>query len=77
MEYMGFESTQAIYKWEAGKCFPQADNLMALAKYYNVSPFELIVEEDARASSSVVLNHWFIYRQSRGRYTDYIRTKQM
>ena len=26
MEYMGFESTQAVYKWEAGKCFPQADN---------------------------------------------------
>ena len=24
MEYMGFESTQAVYKWEAGKCFPQA-----------------------------------------------------
>ena len=22
MEYMGFESTQAVYKWEAGKCFP-------------------------------------------------------
>ena len=27
MEYMGFESTQAVYKWEAGKCYPQADNL--------------------------------------------------
>lgn len=22
MEYMEFESTQAVYKWEAGKCFP-------------------------------------------------------
>ena len=31
MEYMGFESTQAVYKWEAGKCYPQADNLVALA----------------------------------------------
>lgn len=44
MEYMGFESTQAIYKWEAGKCYPQADNLVALARLYGVSPFELIVE---------------------------------
>ena len=31
MEYMGFESTQAVYKWEAGKCYPQADNLVALS----------------------------------------------
>ena len=51
MEYMGFESTQAVYKWEAGKCFPQADNLLALAILYNVSPMELLVEED-RVSSS-------------------------
>lgn len=41
MEYMGFESTQAVYKWEAGKCYPQADNLVALAILYNVSPMEL------------------------------------
>lgn len=51
MDYMGFESTQAIYKWEAGKCYPQADNLVALAKLYNVSPMELLVEEDDMSSS--------------------------
>lgn len=52
MEYMGFESTQAVYKWEAGKCFPQADNLIALAILYRVSPMELLIEEDTRSSSS-------------------------
>jgi len=52
MEYMGFESTQAVYKWEAGKCFPQADNLVALAKLYRVSPTELLVEEDLGSSSN-------------------------
>ena len=52
MEYMGFESTQAVYKWEAGKCFPQADNLIALAILYRVSPMELLVEEDRVPSSS-------------------------
>ena len=52
MEYMGFESTQAVYKWEAGKCFPQADNLIALAILYRVSPMELLVEEDLVHSSS-------------------------
>lgn len=51
MEYMGFESTQAIYKWEAGKCYPQADNLVALAVLYNVSPMELLVEENLVSSS--------------------------
>ena len=52
MEYMGFESTQAVYKWEAGKCFPQADNLIALAILYRVSPMVLLVEEDLVPSSS-------------------------
>ena len=52
MEYMGFESTQAVYKWETGKCYPQADNLVALAILYNVSPMELLVEEDLVSSSS-------------------------
>ena len=52
MEYMGFESTQAVYKWEAGKCYPQADNLVALAILYHVSPMELLVEEDLVSSSS-------------------------
>ena len=44
--------TQAVYKWEAGKCFPQADNLIALAILYRVSPMELLVEEDLVPSSS-------------------------
>ena len=67
-EYMGFESTQAVYKWEAGKCFPQADNLLALAKLYDVSPMELLVEEDRMSSSlrfwhslkARVVNHWLL-----------------
>ena len=57
MEYMGFESTQAVYKWEAGKCYPQADNLVALAILYNVSPMELLVEEDRVSSSSYKLQN--------------------
>lgn len=54
MEYMGFESTQAVYKWEAGKCFPQADNLLALAILYQVNPIELLVEEGASSSSCFI-----------------------
>ena len=60
MEYMGFESTQAVYKWEAGKCYPQADNLVALAILYNVSPMELLVEEDRVSSSSCLRGNLFV-----------------
>ena len=60
MEYMGFESTQAVYKWEAGKCYPQADNLVALAILYNVSPMELLVEEDRVSSSSCLWGYLFV-----------------
>ena len=60
MEYMGFESTQAVYKWEAGKCYPQADNLVALAILYNVSPMELLVEEDRVSSSSCLWGTLFV-----------------
>ena len=59
MEYMGFESTQAVYKWEAGKCYPQADNLVALAILYNVSPMELLVEEDRVSSSRCLWGNLF------------------
>lgn len=59
MEYMGFESMQAVYKWEAGKCFPQADNLIALAMLYQVNPIELLVKEEDEMSSSCFI--WKIH----------------
>ena len=39
-------SRQAVYKWELGRCFPSADNLMALAELYEVHPAELLVRND-------------------------------
>lgn len=41
-EYMQFSSVQAVYKWESGKCFPSADNLVALAELYQVNPIDLM-----------------------------------
>lgn len=43
--YLHFGSAQAIYKWENGRCFPQADNLMALARLFNVNPADIMVED--------------------------------
>lgn len=73
MEYMGFESTQAVYKWESGKCYPQADNLVALAILYNISPIELLVEEDGLSSFYFVLNHWLLCRINAFGYNGFCR----
>lgn len=56
MEYMGFASEQAVYKWERGECFPQADNLLALARLYQVSPYELIITKEDSEESSFAWN---------------------
>ena len=52
-EYMQFCSSQAIYKWEKGMCFPQADNLMALAKLFGVNPNDIMVEKDTYDTSKL------------------------
>lgn len=45
-QYLQFGSAQAIYKWENGRCFPQADNLMALARLFEVNPSDIMVEDE-------------------------------
>ena len=38
-EYMGFESVQAVYKWQRGESLPTVDNLYALpARHHNRRP---------------------------------------
>ena len=69
MEYMGFESTQAVYKWEAGKCCPRADNLIALTILYRVSPLELLVEEDVASSSCWLWGYLEIIRSRYKRHS--------
>lgn len=41
-ECLGLASVQSVYKWEQGKCMPQADNLLKLMEYYGVGPAELL-----------------------------------
>ena len=52
-EYMKFGSSQAIYKWEKGQCFPQADNLLALAKLFDVNPNEIMVAKVTHIESKI------------------------
>ena len=44
--YMGFESEQAIYKWQRGESLPTVDNLYALSKLFNTTVDEILVGED-------------------------------
>ena len=40
---LGFESPQAIYKWQWGDSLPTIDNLVVLAKIFNVQINDLLV----------------------------------
>lgn len=41
-QFMGFESDQAVYKWQRGESMPSVDNLYALSQLFGVSIDEII-----------------------------------
>lgn len=45
-DYLGFESTQAVYKWQWGQCLPTVDNLFALSKLFNITINDILVESN-------------------------------
>ena len=44
--YMGFESEQAIYKWQRGESLPTVDNLYALSRLFDTTIDEILVGDD-------------------------------
>ena len=44
-EAMGFNTPQAIYKWQRGEAMPSIDNLIVLSELFNTSIDEIIVKE--------------------------------
>jgi len=53
--YMGFESDQAIYKWQRGESMPTIDNLYALSVLFKTSMDDILrgtKEETVEVSSS-------------------------
>ena len=40
---LGFTSPQAIYKWQDGKCLPTLDNIIILARLFEVSVEDIVV----------------------------------
>ncbi len=41
-EFMGFETPQAVYKWQRGQSMPTVDNLYALSALFNISIDEIL-----------------------------------
>lgn len=53
-DFLGLESTQAIYKWQRGESLPSIDNLYALSTLFDTSVDSILRgsrEEDQRSSS--------------------------
>lgn len=43
----GFTTPQAIYKWQRGEALPSVDNLVVLARVFEVSIEEILVVSEA------------------------------
>lgn len=57
-EYLCLGSVQAVYKYEKGKSYPQADTLIALLQLYHAGIDDIVGNhEEDEMSSSVVLPH--------------------
>ena len=47
--FMGFESPNAVYKWQRGECLPTVDNLYALSRLFETTIDDILIpmrEED-------------------------------
>ena len=58
VSFMGFESQQAVYKWQRGESLPSVDNLYALSRLFGTTIDDILVgcdEEGVDAPSSVIM----------------------
>ena len=51
--YLQLESVQAIYKWENGKCLPQADRLLLLMQLYEIEVEDLLLPTENKLPASI------------------------
>ena len=51
VEYMGFESQQAVYKWQRGESLPTVDNLYALSRLFGTTVDDILVGSDEEDQS--------------------------
>lgn len=60
-EYMGFESTQAVYKWENGESLPTVDNLYALSRLLHTSVDDILIGEKERDDEPSLSFSFYIF----------------
>lgn len=68
-EYLRIGSIQAIYKWEEGKSYPQADTMFALMELYEIGIQDLLYKEkkEIPIHTYVETCPFFAERQKEGR----------
>lgn len=68
-EYLCLGSVQAVYKYEAGAGYPQADTMLALMELYDAGVNEIVQEyEEEHCSSFDVLGKIFPEKMKRVEY---------
>lgn len=60
-EYMGFESTQAVYKWQRGEGLPTVDNLYALSRLLHTSVDDILIGEKERVDDPSLSFYFYIF----------------
>ncbi|MBR6307845.1 MAG: helix-turn-helix transcriptional regulator [Lachnospiraceae bacterium] len=50
--FMGFESEQAVYKWQRGESLPTVDNLFALSRLFDTSVDHILTGDIEESSCS-------------------------
>lgn len=59
--YMGFESTQAVYKWQRGESLPTVDNLYALSRLLHTSVDDILIGEKERDDEPSLSFSFYIF----------------
>lgn len=52
--FMGFESEQAVYKWQRGDSLPSVDNLYALSRLFKTSVDDILKGSREESDSSLL-----------------------
>ena len=60
-KYMGFESTQAVYKWQRGESLPTVDNLYALSRLLHTSVDDILIGEKERDDEPSLSFSFYIF----------------
>ncbi|MCR5626274.1 MAG: helix-turn-helix domain-containing protein [Lachnospiraceae bacterium] len=59
--FMGFESVQAVYKWQRGDSLPTVDNLYALSSLFETSIDSIIIGSKEEEDASPLLPFYGIF----------------